>query len=570
MPNRLKISDGQFSAKGRKEINQDFHGVMLPEGNLLKTKGIAIAIADGISSSEFGGEASEACVTGFLADYFSTPDSWSVIKSVRQILTALNSWLYSQGHQQHDPHRGRVCTLSALVLKSTTAHLVHIGDSRIYRLREGSLEQLTTDHNIWVSKDKNYLSRAMGADTHLEIDYSKQSLETDDIFILTTDGVHEYLTDKQLCACVMENRSNLARAAEVVCQQALQAGSPDNLTCQIIRIDELPSRDADEVYRELTELPFPPPLAEGMILDGFRIVREIHASKQTQLYMAKDVDTGLHVALKTPSVNYEDDPAYIERFMLEEWVGRRINSPYVVKVYEPTRRRRFLYQVTEFMEGKTLRQWITDHPRAELEDVRCLLEQLCHGVRAFHRLEMLHQDLKPENIMLDKNGTVRIVDFGSTKVAGIAEIETPIERVNLLGTKNYAAPEYAHDQPGSNRSDIYSIGVMAYEMLSGQLPYGDLPENWVEHPSRLKRAYISLLDYRKDIPDWVDAAIEKAVAQDPKQRYERMSEFIFDLRHPNLSLIHTEHKPLMERNPVAVWQGISLVLFLIVVVLLLR
>ncbi len=570
MLNRLEISEGQYSDKGRKESNQDFHGVMLPDGNLLKTKGIAIAIADGISSSEYGAEASEACVSGFLSDYFSTPDSWSVIKSVRQILTALNSWLYSQGHQQHDPHRGRVSTLSALVLKSTTAHVVHIGDSRIYRLREGVLKQLTTDHNIWVSKDKNYLSRAMGADTHIEIDYSKKSLEAGDIFILTTDGVHEYVADKLISSCVMDNRSNLKRAAQLLCQQALENNSPDNLTCQIIRIDQLPSRDPDEVYRELTELPFPPHLNVGMILDGFRIVREIHSSKQTQLYMAKDIDTGLHVALKTPSVNYQDDPAYIERFMLEEWVGRRIDSPHVVKVYEPTRRRRFLYQVTEFLEGRTLRQWMTDHPQPDLEDVRCHIEQLTRGVRAFHRLEMLHQDLKPENIMLDKNGTLRIVDFGSTKIAGIAEIETPIERINLLGTKNYTAPEYAHNQPGTNRSDIYSVGVMAYEMLSGQFPYGDLPENWLQQPSRLKRHYTSLLEYRADIPDWVDAAIQKAVSIDPDVRYERLSEFIYDLRHPNLSLVSSEHKPLMERNPVAVWQGISLLLFLIIIVLLMQ
>ncbi|MEE9552404.1 MAG: bifunctional protein-serine/threonine kinase/phosphatase, partial [Gammaproteobacteria bacterium] len=512
--------------------------------------------------------ASNACVNGFITDYFSTPETWSVKKSAQQVLTALNSWLYNQGKNEINRHRGHVSTLSALILKSTTSHVIHIGDSRIYRLREGYLKQLTVDHKTWVSKDKNYLSRAMGADTHLEIDYSKHTLEKNDLFILTTDGAHEYLSEDELINITRDNRENLDKASELIVRKAQDNESPDNVTCQLLEINELPSQDPDDVFNQLTELPFPPDLAEGMIIDGYRVIRELHTSNRSQLYLAEDTDTGLNVTLKTPSVNYEDDPAYIDRFIREEWIGRRINNQHIVKVYEPTRRRRFLYHISEYLEGQTLRQWMRDHPNSELEEVRTLVEQIAKGLQAFHRLEMLHQDLKPENIIIDQAGTVKLIDFGSTKVAGIAEITTPVEQTNLLGTKNYTAPEYAKDQPGSNRSDIYSLGVITYEMLSGKLPYGEMPNNWKTTNFITDLHYTPLTDHNSSVPKWLSATLKKAVHPDPNQRYTELSEFLYDFRNPNPKLSTDDKRPLIERNPVKFWQGLCAILAGIIIYLL--
>lgn len=568
MASQLKVTVGQFSDRGSKPTNQDCCGVKIPDEVLCQTKGIAIAIADGISSSEHSKEASSACITGFLADYFSTPETWSVKKSVQQVLTALNGWLYNQGKHERNRHKGHVTTLSALILKSTTCHVIHIGDSRIYQLREGYLKQLTIDHKTWVSKEKNYLSRAMGADTHLEIDYSKHSIEQGDIYILTTDGTHEYVSEEVLIKIIHENRDNLDKAAEIIVRQAQTNDSPDNVTCQLIEINELPSQDPNDVFQQLTELPFPPELAEGMNIDGYRIIREVSSSSRSQLYLVEDTETGMKLILKTPSVNYEDDPAYIDRFIREEWIGRRINNQHVVKVYEPTRRRRFLYLISEFLEGSTLRQWMRDHPDPELEEVRILVEQIAKGLQAFHRLEMLHQDLKPENILIDSAGTVKLIDFGSTKVAGIAEISTPIAQTNLLGTKNYTAPEYANDQPGSNRSDIYSLGVITYEMLSGKLPYGGMPNNWKKKNLAAEMHYTPLTDHNSSVPKWLSATLKKAVHPDPKQRYDELSEFLHDFRHPNPNLSIEDHRPLLERNPVKFWQGLCVILMGIIIYLL--
>jgi eukaryotic-like serine/threonine-protein kinase len=214
-----------------------------------------------------------------------------------------------------------------------------------------------------------------------------------------------------------------------------------------------------------------------------------------------------------------------------------------------------------------LRQWLRDHPKRELEEGRRIIEQIGKGLRAFHRLEMLHQDLKPENIMIDFSGHVKLVDFGSTRVGGIAEIATPIKRVDRLGTRNYCAPEYLRNQPGTMASDIYSLGVIAYELLTGHLPYGEMPREGA-NPKFLRRLrYTPARDHNPAIPGWVDGALLKAVRLDPKQRYAELSEFLHDLRYPNTQLIREDHRPLLERNPVAFWRGLAIILLVVNLIL---
>jgi serine/threonine protein phosphatase PrpC len=210
---KLTITTGQSSIAGIKPQNEDACGILVPEEPLLTTKGIAIAIADGMSGSEAGKEASNACVDGFLNDYFSTPESWTTKTSAQKILSALNHWLHGQGQKQYGSHKGMVTTLSAIVLKSNTAHLFHVGDTRIYRLRDNELEQLTQDHRIEVSEDKAYLSRAMGIELHLDIDYKTTPLVKDDIFILITDGVYEYLQDSDIKRILNQSKTDLNQLA---------------------------------------------------------------------------------------------------------------------------------------------------------------------------------------------------------------------------------------------------------------------------------------------------------------------------------------------------------------------
>jgi serine/threonine protein kinase len=427
------------------------------------------------------------------------------------------------------------------------------------------IEQLTHDHRLVVGGERTYLSRALGIDLHVEIDYSSHPVEEGDVFVLTTDGVHDHLHDQELARLVARGEPD--QAARAIVASALARGSPDNLTCQVLSIDGLPLPDQDSFYRRLTDLPFPPPLEAGMVLDGYRILREIHASKRSQVYLALDGETGEEVVLKTPSVNYDDDPEYIQHFLHEEWVGRRLRSPHVVKVLEPRRRRQWLYFAAEYVSGQTLRQWMHDHPTPSLPLVRGIVQQVAAGLRAFHRMEMTHQDLKPENILLDEHGTVKITDFGSTKIAGIEEIASPIEGDQMLGTENYTAPEYLLGGTPGPRSDLFSLAVITYELLTGRLPYGEDLAKRLARGRRGRVQYVAATRYNPEVPAWVDGAIERAVQIEPSRRYAALSELVHDLSHPNPQYLRTATRPLLERNPVGFWRGAAILLLALDLVL---
>jgi len=556
MTNKLIVEAGQCSRAGVKAQNEDCCGIRIPEGMELTHKGIVAITADGVGSSEAGKEASEYCVQGFIADYMSTPQSWRVKTAGDRVIRSLNSWLYSQGQKRYQSELSLASTLVALVLKSTTAHVFHVGDSRLYRIRKGKITCLTKDHHLVIDRQKAFLARAMGGEHEVNFDYTKHSVEVDDRFLLSTDGVHEFLDDEQLKTLALA--SGVERAAVAIVDAALEAGSNDNVTCQIIHVTQLPNQNEDEYYRQLTELPFPPPLDAGMILDGYRIIKELHASVTIQVYLAEDLDSGETVVIKTPSVNFEDDPAYIDKFLHEVWVGRRISSPHVFKVHHLKRKRSCMYYVTEFLEGRSLAQWILDNPTPDLDEVRRIVDQIIKGLRAFHRREMVHQDIKPENIMIDKHGSIKIIDFGSTQVAGLQEIHTPVEQQHIEGTANYIAPELFDGYEGTPKSDLFSLAVTVYKMLSGgHYPYAEQDKT----ARRKKYDYISVRKYNLNVPIWLDGAIRKAVQPDPEKRYDVMSEFLADLSTPNPALMRT-HAPLLERDPVSFWRGLSFILII--------
>jgi len=573
MNSQLKVSVGQYSDKGCKEINQDFHGVYNPEEPFLTSKGIAIVLADGISSSSVSQIASESAVKGFLADYFSTSEAWSVKKSALQVLTATNSWLYSQSRQseyRYELDKGYVCTLSGLIIKSNTAHILHVGDSRIYQVYGKSLEQLTKDHCVWVSSDKSQLSRALGMDSMLDIDYQTVALEKGNTFFLATDGVYEFVDGSFINKTITAYADDLDKAAQILVEQAYENGSTDNLTAQIVRIDELPEQDSVEAQQKINELPIASVLEAREKFDGYTIVRQVYASSRSHVYLAVDEQTQQQVILKIPSIESKNDPAYLDGFMMEEWIGKRLNNPYVLKPIIQTRERNFLYIVTEFIEGQTLTQWMIDNPRPTIETVRGIIEQISKGLQAFHHQEMLHQDLRPENIIIDKTGTIKIIDFGATKVAGLTEITKSTEQQNLLGTVQYSAPEYFLGEAGTPCSDLFSLGVITYQMLTGKLPYGAQVARARTRSAQRKLNYQSALHDDREIPAWIDDVLKKAVHVNPVKRYQVLSEFVFDLRQPNKAFLSKTKPPLLDRDPVLFWQGACFILSMVIVFLLSR
>lgn len=569
----LRVTIGQFSERGRKQVNQDAHGVHLPPPAKRVSKGVAFALADGISSSEVSREASAVAVQAFLTDYFCTPETWSVRESAQRVLMATNAWLYAQtrrSQHRHDMDRGYVCTLSAVVIKSSVAHVFHAGDSRVHLLRGEMLERLTEDHRLWMSRERSYLSRALGIAPHLEIDYRRRELERGDVLLLTTDGIHDYVASNRLAAIVSTCGGDLQCAARAIAAEAHRRGSPDNLTVQLIRVDGLPPPGAVEALWRAGDLPLPPRLHPGAVFEGYRIVRELHASHRSHVWLAEDdIAGGRPVVVKTPAVDVQQDRDHLNRLLLEEWIARRVDNPHVLKAPPETRRRQSLYTVGEYVEGRTLAQWMRDHPRPTLDTVRDIVEQIVSGLRALHRKGILHQDLRPENVLIDASGKVTLIDFGAARVAGIGELGGA-GCAGLLGTEQYSAPEYFLGEEGSIQSELFSLGVIAYQMLTGQLPYGAQVAGIRNGSELLRLRYQPATMHNADVPVWVDSVLHKAVRPRPEQRHAALSEFVFELRHARQASERRALPVLSERHPALFWQVACLLLVLLNLGLLLR
>jgi serine/threonine protein phosphatase PrpC/predicted Ser/Thr protein kinase len=556
-----RVTIGQHSIAGRKAANEDSFGVLVPTPSDAATMGVAFAIADGLSSSAAAKQASETVVKSFLDDYYATPQSWAVKRAVGTVLKAVNGWLFTQG-QQLDSPGGLATTFSGVVLKAGTAHIFHVGDTRISLLRAGTLEPLTRDHRTRVAPAAGGLSRAVGVGPNVEIDYRTEPVETGDLFICTTDGVHDSVAAPDMLRLI-GTTTDLDAAARAIVDAAYAHGSTDNLTCQIVRVDEPGSTDAQGQAALSAALPFPPDLAPGMSFEGYEILRELHAGPRGQVYLVRDQANGTTAVLKTPSVNFEDDKAYIDAFAREEWIGRLVASPHVARVLTPARPRRLLYTVIEYVDGQTLRQWIRDHPRPSLEDVRGIVEQIAAGLRAMQRKDIVHADLKADNVMIDRHGVVKLIDFGSARAAGLDETSS---RQHLpAGADVTTPPEYLLGERPSHSGDIFALGVLAYEMLTGHLPFG---RAFSSRRDVDRLTYVPARTRRDDLPVWVDAALEQAVAKRPSERTEALSAFTENLRRPNPALGYERPRPLLERNPLAFWRGVALAEAVAIMILL--
>ncbi|HEY0955518.1 MAG TPA: protein kinase [Roseateles sp.] len=563
----LRLAVGQHSEAGRKPLNQDFHGVAQPTDAQARSRGIALAIADGISTSAVSQVASAAAVRGFLEDYYGTAESWTVRRAAHCVLAATNGWLHAQsqrGDGRFDVDRGHVCTFSALVFKGREVHLLHVGDTRVYRVHANALEPLTQDHRVRVD-GQSYLGRALGVSQHVEIDHACLPVEVGDTFLLATDGAYEYLNAAHVQDALTRHRDDLQAAAQALVATALSRGSEDNVTVMLTRVESLPRDIAPPVNRD--ELRLPPRLSPRQAFEGYRVVRELFSGPRSQVVLTVDANEREWV-LKLPSAELAGNVRELDRFSAEEWVARRVDSPHVIKAAPAERRREHLFTAMEYIPGQTLAQWMTDHPSPSLDEVRQIVDQIARGLQALHRKEMLHQDLRPENIMIGRQGTVVLIDLASAHVAGLSEGHGDARALELAGTLQYTAPEYFTGAGGSPVSELFSLAVLAYQMLTGALPYGlQVPQ--VRGERDLHRLqYVPLRTRRPDLPEWLDRVLRKALQPQAARRQQALSEFMHDLHAPGAEFMKRDRTPLQERHPLLFWQGLTVVFGLATVVLL--
>jgi len=566
---QLSLAIGQHSEAGAKPLNQDFHGAALPSVAQRRARGIALAIADGISSSPVSQVASAAAVRGFLEDYYGTSEAWTVRRAAQCVLAATNGWLHAQtqrGDGRFDKDRGHVCTFSALVFKGREVHLLHVGDTRAYRVHAGgALEQLSQDHRVRLAGGHTYLGRALGVSPYLEIDHACWPVEVGETFLLATDGAYEHLDGMMVQEALALHGDDLQAAAEALVAKALTRGGDDNATVMLARVLSLPGQLAPPVRRDGLRLP--PRLAPRQDFEGYRVVRELHAGARSQVVLAVDAAEREWV-LKLPSAELAESPRELDRFATEEWVARRVDSPHVVKAAPAETQREHLFTATEFIAGPTLAQWMTDHPRPGLDEVRGIVAQIARGLQALHRKEMLHQDLRPENLIIDRQGTVVLIDLASAHVAGLSEGLGDASARDIAGTLQYTAPEYFTGEGGSPLAELFSLAVLAYQMLTGQLPYG-LQVPRLTGPQGLhKLQYVPLRTHRPDLPDWLDRVLRKALHPQPSKRQQALSEFVHDLHEPGPEFTRHRRTPLQERHPLLFWRALTVAFGLSTLVLL--
>lgn len=206
-------------------------------------------------------------------------------------------------------------------------------------------------------------------------------------------------------------------------------------------------------------------------------------------------------------------------------------------------------------------QLVKERTRLPVTDVRNIITQIASGLRAFHRKDTLHQDIKPDNIIYTDEA-VKIIDFGSTFIAGISEIDTSIERQDILGTLNYCAPEYKLHAPVSQRSDQFSLALLMYELLTGKHPFGNAYQRASTEQDFSRLQYTPSYQHNPLVPVWMDCAIRKALSFDPRHRYDALSEFVQDIKQPNPVYAHSQALPLAYRNPLKFWKILSGILLI--------
>ncbi|CAM3655516.1 bifunctional protein-serine/threonine kinase/phosphatase [Parendozoicomonas haliclonae] len=560
----LQIESASVSERGPKAINQDAIGAYHPEPGLMNSKGAAYVICDGISSSDVSGEAAHIAVNSFLSDYYSTPESWTVRTSLWRVASALNHWLYTfSRNSEHRSNRdkGYVCTFAALVIKGNQAHIAHAGDSRVYRIDDSGIELLTRDHTIRISDEEQYLGRALGASERLDLDYRSVAVHRGDTFLLTTDGVHDVIDDGAMRALAMARRDHLSERVQALVSAALAAGTKDNASAQIVSIQSLPEKQPDEVGRDLVDLPLPYGLAVNQNFEGYRILRQLHANDRSRVFLAAD-EVGQKLVIKLPASDQRHNDTFVQQMAVEEWVARRMHHPCLMAAYPAAQIKKSLYTCFEYIDGQTLKQWLLDNPEPSLTKVRDLVRQIARGLQAFHRMEMVHQDLRPENVMVTEEGNIKIIDFGSTWVQGLDEQRAHPLHALPPGSMEFMAPEYLSDAPIEQTADLYSLGAMTYYLLTHRLPYGTDVIRMAQEGKANKLVYRSIRQFRQDIPEWVDASLRKCVHPNPQKRYSELSEFIFALNQPDSGALNGGHMPLIERDPVRFWQSISAILLL--------
>jgi serine/threonine-protein kinase len=279
-------------------------------------------------------------------------------------------------------------------------------------------------------------------------------------------------------------------------------------------------------------------LHPGDQLDHYRLENLVARSGMASIYRATDLENERTVAIKIPHPEVEADPLFYDRFKREEEIGKKLDHPGVMRVYADADRSR-VYMVMEWVEGKLLRQILIEQKKLPIERAIRITLGICEALEYIHSNGVVHRDLKPENIMVDANDRVKLIDFGIAGSVGMRRL-TFAKLTHAMGTPDYISPEQVKSKRGDARSDIYALGVMLYEMLTGEVPFHG-PNAFAIMNDRLLNNPIPPRELNPEISPQLQEIIYRALERKPENRYASVREFAHDLR--NQSQVGVAERP---------------------------
>lgn len=544
----LQLRVAQFSASGPRAENQDAVRLVTPAPALAASKGYLFALADGVSQCQDGRLAAQSTLQALALDYYSTPETWGITQALDRLLLAQNRWLLANG---------LLTTLSALVLRGRRFTLAHVGDCRAYRWQTGHLQRLSEDH-VWEQPDMQHvLKRALGLDQHVVMDYLDGELQAGERLLLLSDGVWATLADSHIRA-ILDEQTDLDSAVQTLVSAAHRAGSQDNASALLVQIDALGQDDLGDTLRQLQQWPLPPRLKHGQRFEGWQVTSLLNESRQSLLYRVQD-DQGQPWLLKTlPDSRHQDSEAG-PALLLEEWFLRRVAGRWFPEIH-PAPERQHLYYLMREYPGHTLAQLFEGNGPLPVAQWRDLASRLLRAVGLLHRRNIIHRDIKPDNLLLSDDGELRLLDFGLAFCPGLS-VMAPGE---LPGTPSFIAPEAFKGAPPDPQQDLYAVGVTLYYLLTGHYPYGEIEA----FQQRRFGTPVPASRYRPDLPDGLEQNLMQGLTVDPQQRFETAEQWLLQLEQAEHQPLAPRRQPLLEREPLKVWRTLALVSLLINLILM--
>jgi serine/threonine protein phosphatase PrpC len=553
MPERLRVQVGVATDPGSRQRNEDFAACLLPDGARC---GLIGAVADGVGGAKGGRVAAETAVRLFL----DTLDQLNPLNGVKSnavtALTAVNRWLHIQGHS--DPTSSRMaCTFTALILAGRQMHVVHVGDSRLYRLRDGALARLTTDHVPPRSAMRNMLMRAVGAEADIRIDYVQEAARNHDRYLLWSDGVYGGLSDAVLRDALGRRDAPEATARDLVAA-GLQARTGDNATALVVDVVSLPDADAYDLQSAIDVLPIIPAPRTGATIDGYVLGRVLSDGRYRRVFRARGNGSPVILKFLKPPTGAEAVPRLA--FLRAAWIAARLRGPWIAEVIETPRS--VLYTVMPLYEGETLEQRLLRRPQVSRGEGITIAGRLAKAVAALHRAGVIHRDIKPDNVILQPDGGLKLIDLGVAHLPAIEDFPAS----TVPGTPSYMPPEMIAGQPGDERSNIFALGVTLFRMFTEAYLYGEIEA--FSHPT-FSRRRASIAALRPDLPAWLDQVLLRLIAVRPGDRVDDAVECVFALEHGELYAAPglPRRWSLIERDPLRFWQTVSAILAVLVLLL---